>query len=319
MNTTRLLRSALFAAGLLGLAAATTATTARAQATRTWVSGVGDDVNPGSRTAPCKTFAGAISKTAAGGEINVIDPGGFGAVTITKAITIDGGGTFASVLSAGTNGIVINAGANDVVTLRNLSINGASNNSLNGIRFIAGKALIIENCVISGTGAAPSVGIDFEPAGVSPVNATLTVTNTLVRNCVGGGILIKPGAGFNAFAVLDHVSATQNQFGVRVEDRTRVTLRNSTTANNAANGVLVFTSAAGAEVVLDDCVTANNGTNGVKSEGAGSTVRLSNVTVTGNTTGLSSAAGGVIATFGNNSNAGNGTNGAPTQAVTPRQ
>src|ERR1700753_680246 len=98
---------------------------AHAQATRTWVSGVGDDVNPCSRTAPCKTFAGAISKTAAGGEIDVLDPGGFGTVTITKAITIDGGGTLASILASGTNGINVNAGASDIVILRNLSINGA--------------------------------------------------------------------------------------------------------------------------------------------------------------------------------------------------
>src|SRR3989440_4176117 len=98
---------------------------AQAQATRTWVSGVGDDANPCSRTAPCKTFAGAISKTAAGGEISVLDPGGFGAVTITKAITINGEGTLAGLLSATVNGIIVNAGANDIVTIRNVSINGA--------------------------------------------------------------------------------------------------------------------------------------------------------------------------------------------------
>jgi hypothetical protein len=97
---------------------------AQAQATRTWISGVGDDVNPCSRTAPCKTFAGAISKTAAGGEIDVLDPGGFGAVTITKSIVLDGGGQVASILVSGTNGITVNAGASDVVTVRNLSING---------------------------------------------------------------------------------------------------------------------------------------------------------------------------------------------------
>src|SRR4029077_10913147 len=83
---------------------------ASAQATRTWVSGVGDDANPCSRTAPCKTFAGAISKTAPAGEINVLDPGGFGAVTITKSITISSEGFEAGVLVSGTNGIVISAG-----------------------------------------------------------------------------------------------------------------------------------------------------------------------------------------------------------------
>ena len=97
----------------------------QAQATRTWVSGVGDDANPCSRTAPCKTFAGAIGKTATGGEINAIDPGGFSGVTITKSITIDGGGTLASILSLGSNGIIINGAATDVVHLRNLSIDDA--------------------------------------------------------------------------------------------------------------------------------------------------------------------------------------------------
>src|ERR1700736_2139486 len=99
---------------------------AHAQASRTWVSGVGDDANPCSRTAPCKTFAGAISKTAAGGEIDALDPAGYGAVTIAKAITIDGGGgQVASILaSGGINGVNVQAGASDVVTLRNLRING---------------------------------------------------------------------------------------------------------------------------------------------------------------------------------------------------
>src|SRR5205085_7958643 len=116
-----------------------------AQATRTWVSGVGDDANPCSRTAPCKTFAGAISKTAAGGEIDALDPGGFGAVTITKSITIDGGGgQVASVLVSGTNGIVVSAGPNDVVTLRNLRLTGIRHSvlgGLNGVQIISGAAV----------------------------------------------------------------------------------------------------------------------------------------------------------------------------------
>src|SRR5262249_19682767 len=95
-----------------------------AQATRTWVSGVGDDVNPCSRTAPCKTFAGAISKTAAGGIIDCLDPGGFGAVTITKSITIDCTATLGSTLVAGTNGINVNTAPGTIVVLRNLEIAG---------------------------------------------------------------------------------------------------------------------------------------------------------------------------------------------------
>src|SRR5438105_7917513 len=97
---------------------------AQAQATRTWVSGVGNDANACSRTAPCKTFAGAISKTAPGGEIDVLDPGGFGALTITKAITVDGFGVIGSINAAGTNAIIVNAAATDKALIRNLSING---------------------------------------------------------------------------------------------------------------------------------------------------------------------------------------------------
>lgn len=135
---------------------------ASGQASRTWVSGVGDDANPCSRTAPCKTFAGAISKTAAGGEIDALDPAGFGAVTITKAITIDGGGgQVASVLVSGTNGIVVQAAASDVVILRNLRINGIGT-GINGVRFLSGKSLFIENCNIFGF---TTNGIDIASSG----------------------------------------------------------------------------------------------------------------------------------------------------------
>ena len=116
---------------------------AHAQATRTWVSGVGDDANPCSRTAPCKTFAGAISKTAANGEISVLDPGGFGAVTITKSITIVGRNAEAGILAAGTNGIVISAAATDRVVLRGLTIVGAGT-GLSGIKFNSGASLIVD-------------------------------------------------------------------------------------------------------------------------------------------------------------------------------
>ncbi len=120
---------------------------AQAQATRTWVSGVGDDVNPCSRTAPCKTFPGAISKTAAAGEINCLDPGGFGAVTITKSITIRCINVEAGVLVAGTNGIVVSAGANDRVVLEGLDLEG-DGLGLNGVAFNSGKELYIINCQI---------------------------------------------------------------------------------------------------------------------------------------------------------------------------
>src|SRR5437868_13403736 len=157
---------------------------AQAQATRTWVSGVGDDVNPCSRTAPCKTFAGAISKTAAGGEIDALDPAGYGAVTITKAITIDGGGgQVASVLVSGTNGIVVQANAQtDVVILRNLRINGIGS-GLNGIRFLSGKDLNVENCYIFGF---TQNGVDI--ALNQAFAASAHIINTIIKN--NGGVVV---------------------------------------------------------------------------------------------------------------------------------
>ena len=134
---------------LLCAAAAAGSSGAWAQATRTWVSGVGDDVNPCSRTAPCKTFAGAISKTAANGEINVLDPAGVGTVTITKSMQVDGTGVLAGVLATGTTGIIINAGASDTVVLRDLDIVG-SGTGLNGVRIVKAGKVVLDNVRIQG-------------------------------------------------------------------------------------------------------------------------------------------------------------------------
>ncbi|RYD63523.1 MAG: hypothetical protein EOP58_11235, partial [Sphingomonadales bacterium] len=180
----------LFFAGSIVGAALLYAAPASAQATRTWVSGVGDDVNPCSRTAPCKTFAGAISKTAAGGEINCLDPGGYGTVTIVKSITLDCTGTLGSVLNSATTGIIVN-NATAVVKLRGLTINGGTPTAagLHGIRFIAGASLTVENVLISNQiAAAPNGnGIFFQPSAA----AEMVLKNvTIADNSVG--ILIQP-------------------------------------------------------------------------------------------------------------------------------
>ncbi|MEG3176845.1 right-handed parallel beta-helix repeat-containing protein [Sphingomonas sp. RB3P16] len=136
----------------LAVATVAGASPAFAQATRTWISGVGDDANPCSRTAPCKTFAGAISKTAAGGEINVIDSGGFGGVTITKSITLRAVGVEAGVLAAGTNGIVINAAATDKIVLEGLDLEGLKNTGTvlpqSGVLITRAAEVLIRDCDI---------------------------------------------------------------------------------------------------------------------------------------------------------------------------
>src|ERR1700759_696034 len=133
---------------------------AQAQATRTWISGVGDDANPCSRTAPCKTFAGAISKTAAGGEIACLDPGGFGTVTTTKTITLDCGGGMSgqvgAILASGTPGITVN-GAGVVVKIRNMTLNGISGLGTRRINFRQGATLVVEHVAMFrfGSGSVP--------------------------------------------------------------------------------------------------------------------------------------------------------------------
>jgi hypothetical protein len=211
-----------------------------AQATRTWVSGVGDDANPCSRTAPCKTLAGAISKTANGGEINILDPGGFGAVTVTKSITIDGGGIIGSILSGATNGVVINA-PDGLVTIRNFSINGTGTTmGINGIRVIAVKRLLVENCTLSNFSAN---GIDFNSTtsadmiinhttilnanvGISIASGTATLVNSVISGC-GTGVESKTGAS----AHLSENTITNNATALKGPGKITSSKNNSVTGN----------------------------------------------------------------------------------------
>jgi len=282
----------------------------RAQATRTWVSGVGDDANPCSRTAPCKTFAGAISKTAAAGEINIIDPGGYGGVTITKSITINGGGSFGSILVAGTNGIIVNVGSNDVVTIRNVSINGVGA-GLSGIKMIGAGSLFVENVDIH---QFTDKGIDFQPSGA----AQLFVTNTAIRN-TAGGILVKPAVGIFANAHIRDSIVEQNVYGIRAEDRSVVSVEKSTAAGNMNNGFLIISASQAAQMTIDSSMASGNrnassNSSGIQSNGAQAMVRISNVVVTNNDIGLN-LPGGSIASWGNNKITGNNLNGAPNSTL----
>lgn len=171
-----ILRSAALAAAAI-VAFTSFSAPAAAQATRTWVSGVGDDVNPCSRTAPCKTFAGAISKTAAAGEINCLDSGGFGTVTITKSMSIICEGVIGGVLGAGTNGIVVNAGDTDKVLLRGLDIHGGGS-GLDGVRVVKARSVVIMNSLIQAFSTPASRGIRVEGPAAVTVAGTAIVNNT---------------------------------------------------------------------------------------------------------------------------------------------
>jgi hypothetical protein len=272
---------------------------AHAQATRTWVSGVGDDANPCSRTAPCKTFAGAISKTAAGGEISVLDPGGFGVVTITKAITINGDGTLAGILSASTNGVIVNAGVNDRVVLRNISINGIGT-GINGIRFLAGKSLTVDHCTISGV---TTRGIDVSLAA----SGDLYVRNTSITNAATG-VFASTTSGL-ALVMLDHVSLQGLTNGVDASTNGRVTISNSILSNNASNGLI--TSAGSATINAESNEIMFNNVAGVNCGASGASIRLANNGIYNNTSGITIAAGCTVNSAGNNRDFGNSGTTAP--------
>ena len=182
MNTLRLV---LLASFFFAVSLAFTSST-QAQASRTWVSGVGDDVNPCSRTAPCKTFAGAIAKTASGGEISVLDPGGFGQLVISKSITVDGTGMLASILAGSGTAILINiADPKDVaksVRIRGLSLNGLGSGT-KGISVVAANKVSIEDTIIDG----------FKGNGIDVAAGQVFVRNTTIRNNTAVGVNVARG------------------------------------------------------------------------------------------------------------------------------
>jgi len=294
--------------GLITTVLCLAAGTVHAQATRTWVSGVGDDANPCSRTAPCKTFAGAISKTAAGGEINALDPGGYGVVTITKSITIDGGaGQVSGVLAAGTTGIIISAAPSDVVRLRNLDIAGVGT-GVNGIRFIAGASLEIHNVHVYGF---TNRGISFEtPVGTT---STLTLTDSKIEDNAAGAVWLT-GAGTSIASIL-RVTMVGGQRGVRAEDGAIVHVKDSTASHHISNGFVAVGTSRPVTMTIDGCAAFHNPTGGVFA-GTLATIILSNSTIAHNGTGLV-LSGGTIVSAGNNTVLGNTTNGAPSS--TPGQ
>jgi hypothetical protein len=307
-------RMPLFTLALLMAGTLCSVDPAAAQATRTWVSGVGDDVNPCSRTAPCKTFAGAISKTAPGGEINCLDPGGFGTLTVTKSITVDCTGTMGSSLnSGGVNGFVINDSATATprtvkVILRGLSINGAGiTPGLNGIRFLSGASLVVENVFIqnqtggSGINIAPSAG-----------TARIVINNTQVKHSgspTGAGLAVVPTGTGGASVSVTNSSFDNNSNGVLANiasttGRVLIDLANSSMSNNTANGFSGVGGPGGLGVMATRVNASFNNT-GIGETGGNVAIRIGSSTATGNVLGVL----GNVVSFENNQIKANTTNG----------
>ncbi len=305
---TLMMRTAL-AIGALVTGLALWSAPAQAQATRTWVSGVGDDANPCSRTAPCRTLAGAISKTAAGGEMNCIDPVPLGALTITKSITVNCREVMGSALAAGTNGIVVNAGATDVIVIDGIEIFAPlSSLGINGINFLNGGKLIVRNVTIRGFSNS---GINFQPA----TNAELYVDNVTMSeigttgNQATGGIAVNPTA--------DGVVAQATITNTRMTDIASVGIRTDLTGRSAATTVrltidssVVSATLSGvnikapagngtASALLNDSVV-NTASIGLFANGSGASIRVAGSEISHVTFPLFATSSGTIVSYGNN-------------------
>jgi hypothetical protein len=308
---------------LIGIALAGTfgwAAPASAQNTRSWVSGEGDDANPCGRNSPCRTFAGAISKTLPGGTIHCLDPHSYGGVNITKSISIICQYTGAGVAGFNNNAITVNAAATDVVFLSGLDINGQAgiaNPGTNGIRIIGAGAVHIQDSRISNFRQQDSFGIRIQPGTVTHVTVSDTTISDNGLAMSGGGIFIQP----------------------TMAGSTRVTLRNVLLQNNGNNQIRVDTTGnagpgVGITLLVDDSQLLG-GTNGISINQAAMTasvttmitdsyialcsgsglitagtntvrMRVADTTITACATGVTQGASTVINTWENNRVEGNG-------------
>lgn len=291
---------------------------AAAQATRTWVSGVGDDVNPCSRTAPCKTFAGAISKTAAGGEISVLDPGGYGTVTITKSITLQTDGQLASIMhSGGISGIIINCGT-CTVGLRNIRLNGTGTTlGTSGIRVLAASKVTLEDVVIETTS---SHALDITTAAATTVSLLRTAFRNVASTAGDAAVHIAPSASSVVFTANDSQIDSLQQ-GILVTGAAELFLRDVTVSGGGGDGIALLPTAPTPGPVISVLIENSRITDfnaaGINASGGNTVVRIGNSTISGNATGITTMNSASVLSYGNNRLIGNAVNG--TMPLTPAQ
>jgi len=277
---------------------------------------LGSDSNPCTRVSPCLTFAAALAQTNAGGEIDVLDPGDFGPVTITKAVSIsyDADSVAGTIPTPGTSGIVISAGANDPINLRGLVFDGVNASGTSGVVFLSGARLHIENCAFLGFTTS---GITFSPGAGSATTTQVVVQDTTILNNATG-LLIKPTGGIAANAELRRLRIDNNTGeGLRIDGSggsgaIKATLVDSTASANASNGIDAVSGPGNASVDVMRVVAASNGSAGIQSNQSGgstASVTVGSSVLYANVIGIQAAGGASLLTYGNNqvtSNAANG-------------
>ena len=308
------------------------ASPAQATSTRTWVASNGTNNATCGRTTPCATFQQAHDATTAGGEINCVDAGDYGTVNIFKAISIICDNTEAGILAPTlVSGIGINAGANDIVTLKGLDIEGAGTGFV-GIVFFAGAALHVHKVQIrnfrsNNNGAS---GLIFEPGTYAELYVTdsYITDNGLASLPTNGGIVIQPFGSGSANVSINRVRLENNSTGILVDGSgstgvaVNAVVLDSVVSGSAGNGIAAVTSAgkAAASILVDHSVVTGNfasgiNANGAAASGAGSAVvRIGDSTIALNLTGVSTTNAGALESFKNNRISGNLTDGTPITA-----
>lgn len=270
----------------------------QAQSVRTWVSGTGDDVNPCSRSAPCRTFAGALSKTAEAGEISVLNPGSYGTVTINKAVTINGNGALAGINAAGATGVTVNVTTNPetaTVILREIAINGMQTGS-NGIRYLAGKTLMVDHCWIHSIGSGIGISADLA------ANGNLKVIDTVIEDIrFGIGIVMTSDARSELLATIDGTRIMNcSGAGIVAQDHVRAAINNSIITHNL-NGILTTPVGTDSLLNVDHVAISYCPGTALSAAGSGSEIRVSDSMIAQNATGVS----GNVRSFQGNSLMGN--------------
>jgi hypothetical protein len=272
---------------------------AQAQAPRTFVSAAGSDSNPCSFAAPCRHFQAAVNATSAGGEVDALDPAGYGPIVISQAVTIEGQGWSYIAPPANGNGITINA-VSGKVTIRGVSLNGVGITGFtNGIVFNSGDSLIVRDSVIRNFG---NIGINFVPNS-STLNQ-LYVSDMLVSNSGLAGIVIFPSGTGTTLGALDHVKLVNNSLTGLIANTNsqivNVTVSDSVSENNGNDGIFTSSSGMPVAVMVRNSTIANNGAIGLEAFGNGATLRVTRSTISGNSQGWSAGAGGAVLSYADN-------------------
>jgi hypothetical protein len=242
----------------VGLSFCVSATASAVGLTRTFLSALtGNDANACSPTSPCRTFAHAIAVTAAGGEVIALDSGGYGAVSISQAVSIIAApGAYAGITVFSGDGITINVAASDAVILRGLTLNGLGGN--NGVNFNSGGTLILENCFVTNF---PNNGI------LASTGGSLAVRDTNIKGC-GNGIYLSLSAG-TLLTSIDHCRLDFNGNGFQAQSTsggiTQTSATNSTANHNFTGWVCGNASSGIDELHLESCSASENGGDGLYS------------------------------------------------------